>query len=582
MALHLVTSPLGILAVLGLTNISTGSVTTSACLSAIYCLSLGRQLPKGLWVATTVSALALVIASALDPVASLGPWSLAGLIVVAYVGQDVAHWITGEATYDSTYKGESDWVAQLSEHTYYLVPLVLDSVMHMDQSFLSWMLPHNYIVKTKLQSAEDTKQVTTMRDWVMAQEPPEDKTSHWYSEDLPAGPNEAFKAIASSEEVKAAFHKRFPEATYSMDILQDMNEVYVSCTASNKANSDTVFYMQHVDGPWGIFPFCFVYRCMCAVSPNQLIKTSFPLNKKGFTITTGEVVGFDYHREIHYIHHNEGAVNTVPRIVLKLHYVVYPRCLSAFGKLLGRLTTRYNQTARQLFLNTITPKTLWWKFMAKQVLLGTEITFRIQNHFGMNNLAMVLIFGAVAAACNSYTLFLYCTSWVHYSIYISTYYHREQGLEAVSYGEFQRNVVFWKTLALVQAFGLYFAHFELDLLSLGMIVAGFSLASAATAALGWDRTYFGWELGYLPGKFITTWPYGPNGVPHPMIVGGVCGWLGIYKLATLRAAYPYLALGHVALYLIHCTQEHMAIYANGKIQKEGQEKASASKKVKAK
>ena len=96
--MHLITSPLGILAVLGLTNISTGSVTTSAVLSAIYCLSLGRQLPKGLWMATAASALVLVIASAIDPVASLGPWSLAGLIVVAYVGQDAAHWITGEVS----------------------------------------------------------------------------------------------------------------------------------------------------------------------------------------------------------------------------------------------------------------------------------------------------------------------------------------------------------------------------------------------------------------------------------------------------------------------------------------------------
>jgi hypothetical protein len=504
----------------------------------------------------------------MGPFASLGPLSLAGLVVLAYVGQDAAHWISGESTFDSTYKKKDDWLSQLSEHTYYLLPLVLDSTLHMQESFFSWMLPHNYVIKTKLESKENGELITTMREWVLEQDPPHDQTTHWYSEELPDGPNQAFKEIANCDEIKQAFHKRFPEATYAMDTIPDMNEVYVSCTQGNKMNSDTVFYMPHVDGPYGIFPFCFVYRCMLGVSPNQLIKTSFTLNKKGWTVSTGDLLGFDYHREIHYIHHNKDTKNEGHRIVLKLHYVVYPKCLKAFGFLLSRLSTRYNQAARELFLRTIKPKNLFWKFMAKQVLIGTELTLRIQKHLGMNNVAMVVIFGTVAALFGNYSLFLYATSYVHYCIYISTYYHRAGGLEAISYGEFQRNCVFWKTLALVQAFSLYLLHFELDVISLVMIVAGFSLSSAATAALGWDRTYFGWELGYLPGKFITTWPYGPNGVPHPMIVGGVLGWLGIFKMAALRANYPYLALGHVALYLVHMAQEHMAIYANGLIQKE--------------
>merc|ERR1719231_817480 len=149
------------------------------------------------------------------------------------------------------------------------------------------------------------------------------------------------------------------------------------------------------------------------------------------------------------------------------------------------------------------------------------------------------------------------------------------GLEAISYGEFKRNCVFWKSLALMQAFSLYFLYFELDVISLVMMAAGFALSSAATSALGWDRTYFGWELGFLPPKFVTTWPYGPKGIPHPMIVGGVTAWLGIMKLAPLRTAFPYLALGHVVLYLTHMAQEHAAIYATGLIQKDGKEAKKA-------
>jgi len=572
-ALHFITTPLGMLAVLGLTNVATGSVITSMILTTIYCASLMRQLPTGLWLATCACCLALVIASVLEPFSSLGPWSFAGLIVVSYVGQDFAHWITGEKTFQASYMEQKDWLSLLSEHTYYLLPLVLDSTQHMHQSFLSWFLPHNYNISCKLETEEDKKHIKLMRDWVMEQNPPEDRTSHWWSEALPKAPKESFHYIADCKGVRDAFHKRFPETTYSLDILPDMNEVYVACQTGNKANSDTVFYMQHVDGPYGIFPFCSVYRCMAAVSPNNLINTAFPLNYKDYTISEGDVVGFDYNREVHYIRHNKGAVNEVPRIVLKLHYVVYPKALAPFGKLLGRLTTRYNQAARQLFLNTIAPKTLWWRFMAKQVLIGTELTFRVQNHLGMNNVAYCVVMAALAAFTGSYEVFLYSTSFVHYTIYISTYYHREEGGQAISWGEFKRNALFWKSLALAQAGILYLLHFELDVLSLLMCTAGFGLSMAATNALGWDRTYFGWELGFLEPKFITAWPYGPKGVPHPMIVGGVLAWLGIMKLAPLRAAFPYLALGHIVLYLVHMAQEHMAIYATGKIQTEGSEKA---------
>jgi len=242
---------------------------------------------------------------------------------------------------------------------------------------------------------------------------------------------------------------------------------------------------------------------------------------------------------------------------------------------------RYNQAARALFLATIDTNTYHSKFMSYWVLYGTMITHWTQNFFGFNNIAMVAILAGIATYAGKYEIFLYSTSYIHYCIYICTYYHRADGVAKISYGEFKRNCVFWKMFAVTQAFAIYaynlttknglnssFDVDKLDYASLLMIVTGFSLASAAANALGWDRTYFGWELGHLPGKFITDWPYGPRGVPHPMIVGGVLGWAGLHKLEGLRLDYPYLALGHIALYLAHMAQEHLAIYANGKIQKE--------------
>ena len=94
--LHLITTPLGILAVMGLTNTATGSPWVSTCLIGIYALSLIRQLSTGLFLANTIAVAMLMTATVVGPLAHLGPWELVGLVVVAYVGQDLAHWITGE------------------------------------------------------------------------------------------------------------------------------------------------------------------------------------------------------------------------------------------------------------------------------------------------------------------------------------------------------------------------------------------------------------------------------------------------------------------------------------------------------
>lgn len=84
----------------------------------------------------------------------------------------------------------------------------------------------------------------------------------------------------------------------------------------------------------------------------------------------------------------------------------------------------------------------------------------------------------------------------------------------------------------------------------------------ATNALGIDRTYFGAELGLLPPKWITQFPYGY--IPHPMIVSQVFALLGLHKAAHFRADWPYVIPVHVALYMTHMLQEHFDIYRKDK------------------
>jgi len=61
---------------------------------------------------------------------------------------------------------------------------------------------------------------------------------------------------------------------------------------------------------------------MMAISENKRVITCFPLAQHEWTLTAGDVVGFDFNRELHIIRNHETDINTSFRIALKLHYIV--------------------------------------------------------------------------------------------------------------------------------------------------------------------------------------------------------------------------------------------------------------------
>ena len=213
----------------------------------------------------------------------------------------------------------------------------------------------------------------------------------------------------------------------------------------------------------------------------------------------------------------------------------------------------------------------------------------LRRCFGWARVACHLFTPAAASLvmlCGADAIFFYLTSFMHYAVYIATYHQRA----GVAFGAFKRDALLYKTLALSQAAFQYLALFDYahpDALSLSMVLSGFGLATLAAHRLGVDRTYFGWELGevrspqahatgrapltpsstlQVTGQCVTRFPYGS--IPHPMILGGCVGWLGFFKLAGFRAAWPLYAPLHVCCYMLHAAQEHFAIHANGKLYSE--------------
>jgi len=566
-ALHLVTTPAALYAFAAILGHLAGALAVWTA-TAAWLLALGLTVPTPLWLAS--AGLLGLIAHAAVASSAAGSFSVTwtvGLFGAAYILQDVAHWVTGEPTFQESYLGKRPgWVITFLDHTHHLVPLCIDACWQAGVAAL--FVQRRQVVKGHLRDhPELMAALRSVGSWAVSQKTPRSATTHWWWYDLGEA-TESFRVVARSPAVMDMFSALFPPKSHVVRPLEGMNELYVAAEHRG-LSSDHVFYLDHVDGPLGIFPLVHVYRCMCACTPNGEIETIFPMEggDSRCTLSTGDIVGFDFHRELHRIAPVAGgAKNDGQRICLKLHYCVYPRALAPLGLLLGALTTKYNQTFRQLFVATITPTSWIAKVNAALVIFGTRAFNSLEAHIGWGNLAIYATLGAVATLARSYSVFFYATSYLHYLVYISTYSYRQPCGTRIAFGAFKRDVLLFKSLALLQATVQYLTlptalSYQPHALSLGLIVCGFGLGALATAALGIDRTYFGWELGQVGGDYVQRFPYGA--IPHPMILGGMVGWLGFHALPAFRAAHPYYAPLHVALYAAHALQEHASVHTTG-------------------
>mmetsp|Transcript_9516 Transcript_9516/g.15790 ORF Transcript_9516/g.15790 Transcript_9516/m.15790 type:complete len:732 (+) Transcript_9516:165-2360(+) len=401
-----------------------------------------------------------------------------------------------------------------------------------------------------------------IRSWALSHSPPENMSSHWWYTDLAGKAKQAFDNCAHSTQIESMFRSLFSRRNYCLDVVTGMNEIYISGPSrfEEAGNSDNVFYTRHVDGPFGLLPFVSVYRCIVGLDRNEKITTHFPLANIDKNAMTGDVLAFDFNREVHYISADESKTESSDkqRVVLKLHYCIYPRVLAPIGWLMHHLNTNYNMSFRALFLKTINPNTLYEHFLAWNVNFNTILYDRIETLIGLRNLTYLASMLALWYVTGVYEIFLAFTSYVHYFRYISTYYVRR----GIDFGSFKRDVLVMKSVALLQLFYHYLfpttTTFEFDFISIAMIVAGYVVSVMATEAIGIDRTYFGSELGLVEPKWIDQFPYGY--IPHPMIVSQVCALLGFYKAAHYRAEWPYVVPIHIGMYLLHMLQEHFDIY----------------------
>ena len=340
--------------------------------------------------------------------------------------------------------------------------------------YLPWKFQKSRVLNCKLRS--DHYLLNSIRDWVILQEPSTTTSSHWWYKDLPQDIKEMFYNTAKDKKIIDMFKRSLgaagaaapADAGYKIEILHDMNEIYVSPPSNNnkdfeKNASDNIFYTRHIDGPLFYIPFASCYRVIIGLDDNKDIMTIFNMTHETYIIKTGDVVGFDFHRECHYISPiiwNDG--NATPtalatqekkyRVILKIHYCVYPYWAIVFGFILGKLTILYNKLFRDLFLLTIRPRNKCTRYLAKLMSISTQIYHDIEFYIGYNNIQYLAILYYISSNLHA-NLFLFGSSFVHYLRWIDT-----QNYSNEVNNIFRRDYYFFKFLYMLQYFYMYFSY----------------------------------------------------------------------------------------------------------------------------
>lgn len=323
--------------------------------------------------------------------------------------------------------------------------------------YFPWIHQKNRVYSTKLHETDD---INKLREWVISQNPSKDRSTHiWYNK-LPTDISMLFLKLATSDKIINMFKNNLSK-DHNIDILNDMNEIYVTAPSSTKEEntSDTIFYTKHIDGPYYLFPFASCYRLIIGLDDNSNVVTCFNMIPENKIVRIGDVVAFDFHRECHYIYNNESNENKDLRVIMKVHYCVYPYWAYYFGKVLGILSIYYNKAFRNLFLFTLTTNNFYKKSLATLMVKITQTVHDLEYYIGYNNISYLFILYFISSITNIY-IFLFGTSFVHYFRKIDSIKNACDNIVL------KRDIRFYYTVYSLQLYYIYYKNITTNALML--------------------------------------------------------------------------------------------------------------------
>lgn len=325
-------------------------------------------------------------------------------------------------------------------------------------AYLPWNNKKNSVYKSKI---EDHEEINKIRKWAINQNPSNNKSTHWWYKNLPTDVCMTFYKIALNENIVKMFRANYGD-DYNIDILNDMNELYVTAPSQTQNNntSDQIFYTPHIDGPFYLFPFASCYRLIIGLDDNSNVITCFNMVPEHKIVKKGDIVSFDFHRECHYIYNNLNNVNNDLRVVMKVHYCIYPKWAYYFGRTLGLISIYYNKLFRNLFLFTIIKNNNFKKYLSSSMILITKIVHDIEFYIGYNNISYIFMLYILSLYTNS-RVFLFGSSYIHYLIRINS---------EVNDIVINRDHRFYYIIYLYNLYNIYYKIIDINLLMISQFV----------------------------------------------------------------------------------------------------------------
>lgn len=127
--IHLITTPLSLLELISIINKISNNALFVKSLSLLYCISLAyNDIPFNVLCFTSYAISIIVVISSKIKMKLL--YNIL-VFIVGYLAQDLSHYLTNESTYQSSYINSEyispNIIKQFTEHTYYLLPLIITS-----------------------------------------------------------------------------------------------------------------------------------------------------------------------------------------------------------------------------------------------------------------------------------------------------------------------------------------------------------------------------------------------------------------------------------------------------------------------
>jgi hypothetical protein len=209
------------------------------------------------------------------------------------------------------------------------------------------------------------------------------KKSHhdWINSIEPGKYRSSLEDIRSSPIIFQKIKEEYPNTR--VESVKEADEVYWSVSPDAAKGSDRSLVDCHYDSPFATIPTGGIvyYIIILAVNHNNTVTTIFPTVNKRVTMDKGDFQGMDCNNDLHCV---EGSIpQNKYRILLKLHYLIVPKHISApWEKFVRNMNVSWNFLSRACMQISADPQNIF-EYMLGYIINCIRIIF--------NNFTLIMV-----------------------------------------------------------------------------------------------------------------------------------------------------------------------------------------------